>query len=173
MTWTQCYIGLGSNLGDSEETLTAAIAVLADHASIRNLSISSFYQSKPHGPQDQPDYTNAVAGFETCLAAEPLLDLLQSIETQHGRVRSGEQWTARTLDLDILLFGQQQIETARLQVPHPWMKSREFVLYPLYELEPALCFPDGSTLAESLTGVSENDLVRLAVKPLLKIAEDI
>lgn len=165
MSWTQCYIGLGSNLGDSTETLGNAVAALTNHSNIRHLKLSSYYQSKPHGPQDQPDYINAVAGFETELAAEPLLDLLQSIETQYGRIRTGERWTARTLDLDILLFGGQQIDTDRLQVPHPWMKQREFVLYPLYELVPELHFPDGSSLKDSLAAVSDEHLIRLASQP--------
>lgn len=165
MSWVQCYIGLGSNLGDSSGTLGAAVTALNSSCDIRNLVLSSYYQSKPHGPQDQPDYINAVAGFETQLAAEPLLDLLQSIETLYGRVRTGERWTARTLDLDILLYSDQQIDTDRLQVPHPWMKQREFVLYPLYELAPELQFPDGSLLKSSLALVSDEHLIRLASQP--------
>jgi 2-amino-4-hydroxy-6-hydroxymethyldihydropteridine diphosphokinase len=159
--WTQCYIGLGSNLGDSTQTLGAAVNALINSSDIRNFEASSHYQSKPHGPQDQPDYINAVARFETQLAAEPLLDLLQSIETRYGRTRTGERWSARTLDLDILLFGDQNIDTIRLQVPHPWMKQREFVLYPLFELAPELLFPDGSALKDNLASVSDENLIRL------------
>ncbi|PWQ97221.1 2-amino-4-hydroxy-6-hydroxymethyldihydropteridine diphosphokinase [Leucothrix pacifica] len=161
MEWTQCYIGLGSNLGDSEQTLSDAMKALSNEPEIRHLAVSSYYQSKPHGPQDQPDYINAVARFETQLLPLLLLDRLQAIETKYGRVRAGERWTARTLDLDILLFGQQSIENTRLQVPHRWMKQREFVLYPLYELAPDLLFPDGSSLKECLSGVSDNGLIRL------------
>lgn len=165
MSWVQCYIGLGSNLGDSTQTLGAAVNALNNTPDIRNLVVSSYYQSKPHGPQDQPDYINAVASLETQLGAEPLLDLLQSIEMQYGRVRTGERWTARTLDLDILLFGEQTIETIRLQVPHRWLRQREFVIYPLYEIAPELRFPDGSSLKECLASVSDKDLIRLARQP--------
>lgn len=165
MIWVQCYIGLGSNLGDSTQTLGAAVKALNNSRDIRNLVISSYYQSKPHGPQDQPDYINAVAGFETQLAAEPLLDLLQSIEAEYGRVRTGERWTARTLDLDILLFGDQTMETVRLQVPHRWLRQREFVVYPLYEIAPKLRFPDGGLLKDCLALVSDKDLIRLARQP--------
>lgn len=167
MNWSQCYIGLGSNLGESKDTLSSALHALNRRDDIRNMTVSSLYQSKPHGPQDQPDYINAVANFETQLDAEPLLDVLQSIETQYGRVRTGKRWVARTLDLDILLFAEQEINTDRLQVPHPWMKSREFVLYPLFELVPELYFPDGSSLKESLASVSDEGLVRLTTSIIL------
>ena len=161
MSWTQCYIGLGSNLGESQDTLAAALSALAENDSIQNIEVSSYYQSKPHGPQDQPDYLNAVAGFESTLAPEPLLDVLQAIENKYGRVRTGERWTARTLDLDILLFGQQVINTPRLIVPHAWMTQREFVLYPLYEIAPHLCLPGGQALKDCLSHVSDENLVRL------------
>ena len=161
MNWTQCYIGLGSNLGESQDTLAAALAALTFNDAIKNIEVSSYYQSKPHGPQDQPDYLNAVAGFETSLAPEALLDVLQAIETKYGRVRTGERWTARTLDLDILLYGQQVIDTPRLVVPHAWMTQREFVLYPLYELAPNLTLPDGMKLSDCLSKVSGDSLVRL------------
>jgi len=156
-----CYIGLGSNLGDSTDTLGSAIEAIKTIQSIEQFQVSSYYQSKPHGPQDQPDYINAVASFIINLAPEALLDSLQAVENSHGRVRSGEQWTARTLDLDILLYGDHEIDTERLKVPHPWMKQREFVLYPLYEIAPDLSLPDGSLLKEYLTQVSADTLKRL------------
>lgn len=159
--WTQCFIGLGSNLGDSEKTLASAIDALTRQDEIKDLVVSSYYQSKPHGPQDQPDYINAVAGFKTRYLPDALLDQLQAIEAKYGRVREGERWTARTLDLDILLYGDQRIETTRLQVPHRWMMHREFVLYPLAEIAPDLLFPDGSSIKESLASVSDKDLIRL------------
>jgi 2-amino-4-hydroxy-6-hydroxymethyldihydropteridine diphosphokinase len=152
---------LGSNLGESQDTLASALAALTSNDAIKNIEVSSYYQSKPHGPQDQPDYLNAVAGFETSLAPEALLDVLQAIETKYGRVRTGERWTARTLDLDILLYGQQVIDTPRLVVPHAWMTQREFVLYPLYELAPNLSLPDGTLLSTYLSKVSGDSLVRL------------
>lgn len=98
------------------------------------------------GPQDQPDFINAVAQLQTSLPPYGLLDLLQSVEHKHGRVRKAERWGARTLDLDLLLFGQQQIDTERLTVPHYGLAEREFVLYPLFELNPDLILPDGTRL---------------------------
>lgn len=162
MMWVRCYIGLGSNLGESHDTLAASISELVKNDGIRLVEVSSYYQSKPHGPQDQPDYLNAVASFETNLDPEALLDTLQAIENKYGRVRVGERWTARTLDLDILLYGQQTINMKRLVVPHPWMTQREFVLYPLHELAPSLCLPDGSFVKSYLKALSDNGLVRLA-----------
>jgi 2-amino-4-hydroxy-6-hydroxymethyldihydropteridine diphosphokinase len=93
------------------------------------------------GPADQPDYVNAVMAVDTTLEPLPLLDHLQAIETAHGRVRLGERWGPRTLDLDILVFGDQEIRTNRLQVPHSGMTEREFVLYPLMEVAPDLAVP--------------------------------
>ena len=95
-----------------------------------------------------------MAEFLFSLESEVLLDCLQAIENTHGRVRTGAQWTARTLDLDILLYGNHQIETQRLNVPHPWMTRREFVLYPLYEIAPDLVLPDGTLLKGYLDEVS-------------------
>lgn len=161
MSWQHCYIGLGSNLGRSEESLTAAVEALSANEAVREVMVSSYYQSKPHGPQDQPDYINAVAELETTLEPEALLDVLQSIENEHGRVRNGERWSARTLDLDILLYADQSINSERLQVPHRWMRHREFVLYPLFEIAPTLVLPDGSLLEECLCVVSDESLIRL------------
>ncbi len=96
------------------------------------------------GPQDQPDYVNAVAALHTRLAAEDLLTELQKIELEQGRQRKDERWGPRTLDLDILLFGHEIIQTERLTVPHYGMKQREFVLYPLAELNSDLVLPDGT-----------------------------
>jgi len=132
---TLCYVALGSNLGDSVAHLMAGLQALANHSELDYLNISHFYQSKPHGPQDQPDYINAVVEFKTTLQAEALLDELQKIENDNGRVRKGvEHWGARTLDLDLLFYGDNIIETERLTVPHPRICERAFVLYPLRDL---------------------------------------
>lgn len=157
----RCYIGLGSNLGESTDTLDSAVKSIGLIAGISDFQISSYYQSKPHGPQDQPDYINAVASFLTDLEPEALLDRLQAIESSHGRVRKGEQWGARTLDLDILLYGNQQIDTQRLKVPHPWMTQREFVLYPLSEIASGLVLPSGELLEDCLQNVSSDTLIKL------------
>lgn len=156
-----CYIGLGSNLGDSKKTLNSAIQAIQSIPSVEQFVLSSFYQSKPHGPQDQPDYINAVAGFTTSLEPIALLDQLQAIENSYGRVRSGAQWTARTLDLDILLYGTHEINEDRLVVPHPWMTRREFVIYPLHEIAADLILPDGSLLESYLDQVSDDTLIKI------------
>ena len=121
---------------------------------------SAFYSSAPIGPGEQPDYVNAVACLETELDATALLDALQEIENRHGRERS-IRWGARTLDLDILLFGSEIIDTARLSVPHPRMAERNFVLQPLAELAPELTMPDGRSLQALLQQCPSNRLHRL------------
>ena len=147
---TTCYIGLGSNLGSSVNTLKSALADLKSHTQITLKQSSSLYGSKPHGPQDQPDYLNAVAEINTSLAPYKLLDALQSIETSHNRIRTGQHWGPRTLDLDLLLYGEKVIKTDRLTVPHAHMTERNFVLYPLAEIKNDLIFPNGSALADYL-----------------------
>ncbi|MCK5813272.1 MAG: 2-amino-4-hydroxy-6-hydroxymethyldihydropteridine diphosphokinase [Cocleimonas sp.] len=152
------YIGLGSNLGDSLVYLNNAVTALHSHQKINHLRLSPFYRSKPQGPQDQPDYINAVAQFDTDLGAHDLLATLQKIEKNNDRQRNGKRWGARTLDLDLLLYGNIIIETATLTVPHPWMCERSFVLYPLQELSPHLIFPNGRTLVQCISKVSANDV---------------
>ncbi len=130
-----CYVALGSNLGDSEAYLNKAITALRSSPLINQLNVSPFYQSKPHGPQDQPDYLNAVVRFITTYQAKPLLDFLQSIENDNQRTRKGVvRWGARTLDLDLLFYGDAVINTKRLTVPHPRICERAFVLLPLNDL---------------------------------------
>ncbi len=130
-----CYVALGSNLGNPENHIMDGLKALADHSDIYSLSTSLFYQSKPYGPQNQPDYINAAVVFETALMPEILLDELQKIENKNGRIRKGvERWGARTLDLDLLFYGDETISTKRLTVPHPRICERAFVLYPLRDL---------------------------------------
>ncbi|MDF2780036.1 MAG: folK, partial [Enterobacteriaceae bacterium] len=114
------------------------------------VAVSGFYRTPPLGPQDQPDYLNAAVALETSLAPEALLDHTQRIELDQGRVRKAERWGPRTLDLDIMLFGDETIATPRLTVPHYDMKNRGFMLWPLFEIAPELHFPDGETLASVL-----------------------
>jgi 2-amino-4-hydroxy-6-hydroxymethyldihydropteridine diphosphokinase len=128
------YIGLGSNLGDSKEILTEAVAKLATLGAVKT---SKLYQSPPMGPQDQPDYLNAVVQLTTDLAPLDLLDQLQRFEQEAGRVRL-RHWGERTLDLDLLLYGEQHIQNERLTVPHVGVLEREFVLLPLLDLDPFL-----------------------------------
>jgi len=110
------------------------------------------------GPSDQPDYINAVCRIETTLPAIKLLDALQAIEASHGRVRRSQRWTARPLDLDILLYGKQTIASERLQVPHPGVALRSFVLKPLADLDPDLHVPGFGVVAELLEGVDDLEI---------------
>ncbi|WP_299596956.1 2-amino-4-hydroxy-6-hydroxymethyldihydropteridine diphosphokinase [uncultured Microbulbifer sp.] len=156
----RCYIGLGSNLADPAAQLRSALGQIRNVPQTTLVSCSDFYASAPVGPGEQPDYVNAVACLETALSPEALLDALQAIENLHGRKRT-LRWGARTLDLDILLYGNQQLDTARLQVPHPRMAERNFVLEPLAELSPELTMPDGTSLRTLLAQCPPNRLHRL------------
>lgn len=144
------YLGLGSNLAEPERQVREALLSLASLPGSQLAGVSSLYASQPLGPADQPDYVNAVAALDTCLDPLLLLDLLQQIEQQQGRQRKDERWGPRTLDLDILLFGNQIIDLPRLQVPHYHLHARPFVLYPLAEIAPSLTLPDGRALQELL-----------------------
>ncbi|SGY97052.1 2-amino-4-hydroxy-6-hydroxymethyldihydropteridine diphosphokinase [Moritella viscosa] len=155
--YTRCYIAIGSNLADPIAQAKEAITALKTLTESRFISVSSLYASKPMGPQEQPDYINAVACVGTHLAPIELLDALQQIENEQGRVRK-EHWGARTLDLDILLYGDEIMSTPRLTVPHYGMKEREFVLYPLAEIAPQLQLPCGQALSALLEACPRNGL---------------
>lgn len=148
---TIAYIALGSNLASPLEQVNAALKAIADIPDSRIVAVSSFYRTPPLGPQDQPDYLNAAAALDTALAPEELLNYTQRIERQQGRERKAERWGPRTLDIDIMLFGDKIINTERLTVPHYDMKNRGFMLWPLFEVAPELIFPDGLTLRQQLT----------------------
>ncbi|MFZ1386018.1 MAG: 2-amino-4-hydroxy-6-hydroxymethyldihydropteridine diphosphokinase [Thiolinea sp.] len=156
---TLAYIGLGSNQGESIATLKSALKQLAEHASIELQAVSSFYQTKPVGPQNQSDYVNAVAGLKTELSAQALLAVLLEIERLHGRVRDPNlRWGPRTLDLDLLLYGDAIIQETNLVVPHPELCKRAFVVYPLLEIAPDLALPSGSSLKTCKEQLSADDL---------------
>jgi len=154
------YIGLGSNLQNPSEQIHSARAAIAVVAGIEEQGFSSLYHSAPMGPQDQPDYVNAVMAVATDLSPIELLRALQAIENSHGRVR-GERWGARTLDLDILLYGDQVIELPDLTVPHIGLTERAFVLYPLYEIAPQLIIPNKGRLVDLLKNCPLAGLTRL------------
>ena len=134
----QTYIGLGSNLGECVKILESAFTHISQIPDTQLVSSSSFYASKPLAGMQQNDYVNAVALLLTSLSAIKLLDVLQSIENRHGRTRSGQYWESRTLDLDILLYHNEQINSKRLIVPHYAIAQRDFVLLPLQEINPEL-----------------------------------
>ncbi|QIR21612.1 2-amino-4-hydroxy-6-hydroxymethyldihydropteridine diphosphokinase [Enterobacter sp. SES19] len=151
---TLAYIAIGSNLASPLEQVNAAVQALGEIPQSKIVAVSSFYRTPPLGPQDQPDYLNAAVVLETALDAETLLDNTQRIELQQGRVRKAERWGPRTLDLDIMLFGHETINTERLTVPHYDMKNRGFMLWPLYEVAPNLIFPDGTSLKSILDNLN-------------------
>ena len=163
----EVYIGLGSNLALPEKQIKDACVSLAAIPDSAFITCSSLYQSQPMGPQDQPDYVNAVALIETALSPELLLQQTQLIESQQGRIRKGNRWGPRTLDLDMLLFGQQQIDSEYLTVPHAGMKLREFVLYPLFEIAPDMILPCGEKLADLLLTCPLNGLQKLTPSLLI------
>ncbi|WP_434595486.1 2-amino-4-hydroxy-6-hydroxymethyldihydropteridine diphosphokinase [Pseudomonas sp. R4-83] len=155
------YIGMGSNLADPAEQLRSAIAALGRLPRTRFIGVSAFYQSDSLLP-GQPRYTNAVAALDTDLAPLTLLDALQAIENDQGRERL-ERWGPRTLDLDILLFGDRLINEPRLKVPHYQMQERAFVLYPLAELAPQdLRLADGRSLVDLLAACPFVGLERIS-----------
>ncbi|MGZ5000716.1 MAG: 2-amino-4-hydroxy-6-hydroxymethyldihydropteridine diphosphokinase [Methylomonas sp.] len=159
--WIEAYIGLGSNLGDPILNIGSARRTIANLADIEEIAFSPLYGSHPVGPQDQPDYVNAVMHIKTRLAADDLLKQLQQIENAHGRVRS-VRWGARTLDLDVLLYDQQIINEPHLVVPHPEMPNRAFVLYPLSDIAGAdLTIPGNGRLAELLAACPADGLKRM------------
>jgi 2-amino-4-hydroxy-6-hydroxymethyldihydropteridine diphosphokinase len=146
--WIPVYVGLGGNLDDPQERLRSARRAIGEIPGVRETAFSSLYRSAPMGPADQPDYVNAVMAIETRLPALELIARLQAIELAYGRVRNGQHWGPRTLDLDILLFGQESIASELLTVPHPGIPHREFVLYPLQEVAPGLEIPGLGPLEE-------------------------
>lgn len=153
-----CYIALGSNLDDPFAQANRAITALTQLPHTQLIEVSPFYRSKPLGPQDQNDYLNAVIKLTTSLSPIELLDALQSIEKSQGRVRKDNRWGARTLDLDILLYDDLIINSERLTIPHYHMKNREFVLYPLFDIEPTLVFPDNDKLSDLVAKCPKNDM---------------
>jgi len=134
------YIGLGSNLGDRKKNLDDAVRLLSGMPGIEAVKVSSYYETEPVGYEEQGLFINAVARVETSLSALGLLRACQNIEIRLGRVRT-VRWGPRTIDLDVLLFGTSIIDTPELEVPHPLMHERAFVLEPLCELDPDVLHP--------------------------------
>lgn len=149
------YIGIGSNLGQPVEQVRRAGEALARLPASRLLDISPLYRNPAVGPGEQPDYVNAVAAVETRLEPHALLDALQAIETQQGRVRGALRWQSRTLDLDLLVYGDRSIRDDRLTVPHPRLHERAFVLKPLQDIAPGLEVPGLGNVEQLLARVSD------------------
>jgi 2-amino-4-hydroxy-6-hydroxymethyldihydropteridine diphosphokinase len=160
----RAFVALGSNLEDPRRQLREAFSALDAISGSRLVARSPVYRSKPIGPADQPDYLNAVVELETRLEAEELLDQLQRIEQQQGRQRS-RRWGPRTLDLDLLAFGDQRVDTTRLRVPHPEIPNRAFVLVPLADLANDLELPGLGRVSRLLDALDPSARSSLEVQP--------
>jgi 2-amino-4-hydroxy-6-hydroxymethyldihydropteridine diphosphokinase len=158
------FIGLGSNLDEPQRQVLSALRELGELPDSRLIRRSPLYRSAPLGPPGQADYINAVAMLETALGAVALLNELQAIEQRHGRVR-GTRWGPRTLDLDLLLYGDQRIDSERLQVPHPRICERAFVLVPLHDVAPDLILPGLGPLAGRIPVPADSGLRPVAELP--------
>jgi 2-amino-4-hydroxy-6-hydroxymethyldihydropteridine diphosphokinase len=155
----QAFIGLGSNLQNPVQQITMAFGELAKIPLTKVIATSPLYQNPPIGFSEQPDFINAVAELETRLPAQELLTELFTIEARQNRTRGVERNGPRTLDLDLLLYGNVCIETEQLTVPHPRMKQRAFVLYPLADIAGELSLPCGTQLSELLSQITRQHLL--------------
>ncbi|HEY1772838.1 MAG TPA: 2-amino-4-hydroxy-6-hydroxymethyldihydropteridine diphosphokinase [Gammaproteobacteria bacterium] len=158
---TAAYVGLGSNLADPVAQVRRALDELARIPDAQLTARSPLYKSPPLGPQDQPDYINAVAALDTSLAPLELLAALRGIERRHGRVRDGRRWGPRSLDLDMLLYGDLVMDTPELTLPHPGLPERAFVLYPLFDVAPQLAVPGRGAVRELRDRLGSTDIARL------------
>lgn len=156
----RCFIGIGSNLDEPATQIQRALDALSHIESSILGPVSPLYSNPAVGPGQQPDYLNAVAELRTSLDALTLLSNLQRIELAQGRIRT-ERWGARTLDLDLLLYGDAVIDLPQLRVPHPRLCERNFVLYPLHDIAPTLTLPRGTSLSSLLDYCSAAGLTRL------------
>ena len=137
----RAYVGIGANLGDREATMREALARLGEVEGVRVVAVSSFRETDPVGLLDQPRFLNAAAELETALSPRALLDALLAVERSLGRTRDGSRYGPRTIDLDLLLFGEEIVAEPGLTVPHPRLHERAFALEPLHELDPELALP--------------------------------
>jgi 2-amino-4-hydroxy-6-hydroxymethyldihydropteridine diphosphokinase len=160
--WLPAHVGLGSNLDDPSGQVNAAIERLGGLPDTLLVAVSPLYRSAPLGRADQPFYVNAAAALITRLGAVDLLDLLIGIETGMGRVRGGERWGPRVIDLDLLVFADQELDQPGLRVPHPGISSRNFVLYPLRDLAPDLWVPGQGRVAKLAAACDRNGIERIS-----------
>jgi 2-amino-4-hydroxy-6-hydroxymethyldihydropteridine diphosphokinase len=152
----RAYVGLGANLGDRESTIRRAIELLAAEPAVEVIAVSSLRETDPVGYAEQPRFLNGVAAVETELGPRILLDRLLAVERKLGRVRDeGPRFGPRTIDLDLLLYGDEVLDEPGLTVPHPRLAERLFVLEPLYELDPELTLPDGRAVRDLLAPALE------------------
>ena len=150
---TLAFVGLGANLGDREKMLRSALERLSAEPGVELVAVSSFRDTAPIGITDQPRFLNAAAAVETTLSAHDLLDRLLAIERRLGRTREGPRFGPRTIDLDLLLYGEEIVDEPGLRVPHPRLAERRFALEPLFELAPGLIIPGVGPVSALLQGL--------------------
>ena len=158
----RALIGLGGNLGDVRERLDVAIAALDAMPGVAVVARSRFYRTPPWGHTEQPDFVNAAIAVETTLPALELLDVLLATERAFGRVRDGERWGPRTLDLDLLAYGDDVIDGDRLTVPHPRIAERAFVLLPLADIAVDAVLPGMGRVGDLLAAIDTNGCIPLS-----------
>ena len=156
------YVGIGSNLQGPARQVENAAALLAEISGTRLIAMSSLYRSSAFGGIEQPDFVNAAAALLTTLSASDLLTELQAIEHRQGRERSEARWGPRVIDLDLLVYSREKIETADLSVPHPGIAERNFVLLPLREIAPDLVIPGLGRVASIPVNLDEPSISRIA-----------
>ena len=152
----RAYVGFGANLGDREAMVRSALEQLAAEPGVEVVGVSAFRDTAPVGVVDQPRFLNAAAAVETSLPARELLDRLLGIERRHNQTRKSPRYRPRTNDLDLLLYGDEQVAEPGLEVPHPRLHERMFVLEPLFELTPGLVVPGKGALSEILAGIQSS-----------------
>lgn len=157
----RAFVGLGSNQGDGPSAIRDALVALRRNRNILLTRVSSLYRTKPWGLETQADFTNAVAELETDLPPIELLELLLSTEEKLGRVRTGARWGPRTIDLDLLSAGEACVHLPGLELPHPRMHERAFVLVPLLELVPDFLIPGIGSAQDWLDKLDKSEVERL------------
>jgi 2-amino-4-hydroxy-6-hydroxymethyldihydropteridine diphosphokinase len=153
---SRAYVGLGANLGDRRASLERAVALLGEHPDVRVVARSALHETEPWGPVTQPPFLNGVVAIDTSLSPRELLDLLLGVERELGRVRA-ERWGPRTVDLDLLLYGEKTVAEPGLVVPHPRLHERAFALEPLAELDPDLVVPGRGAVTELVAALTSGE----------------
>jgi 2-amino-4-hydroxy-6-hydroxymethyldihydropteridine diphosphokinase len=166
MLWHPVYVGIGSNLDEPAAQVLRALAALGELTQTRLVLKSALYGSHPMGPAAQPDFVNAVAGLLTQLEATPLFSALRALERSLGRAPPRVRWGPRRIDLDLLLFGDERLDTPELTLPHPGIVQRNFVLYPLLEVAPGLQVPGLGRVDELAARVDRAGIWRLDDKSI-------
>jgi len=153
---TRAYIGIGANLGDREATITRALELLAEQPGLESLAVSQLRETEPWGYTDQPQFLNGAASVETSLDPAELLAVLLDVERELGRTRSGPRYGPRTIDLDLLLYGEQVVDALGLTIPHPRFHERAFALTPLLDLDRDLVVPGRGRVADLLAALDSD-----------------